>query len=193
MEPEEVAETMKELHKAGKIRAWGVSFAPVDYIRRAHAVFPLAAIENMYNFVDRGDEATYFPLCEELGLTYVSACPLAKGLLSGRLNKESTYREGDWRGRMPLFGDEAMDKNRPLLELLDKYAAEKNATPAQISLAWMLHKYPNVVPIPGSKNKGRIVENLGAADVELTDAEFKALEASLNECKVYGHRGLGGF
>ena len=189
MEPEEVAETMKELHKAGKIRAWGVSFAPVDYIRRAHAVFPLAAIENMYNFVDRGDEATYFPLCEELGLTYVSACPLAKGLLSGRLNKESTYREGDWRGRMPLFGDEAMDKNRPLLELLDKYAAEKNATPAQISLAWENKKKPYIVPIPGTTKLARVKENIGGLDVELTDEEMLEIEDALAHMDTVGMHG----
>ena len=189
VEPEEVAETMKELHKAGKIRAWGVSFAPVDYIRRAHAVFPLAAIENMYNFVDRGDEATYFPLCEELGLTYVSACPLAKGLLSGRLNKESTYREGDWRGRMPLFGDEAMDKNRPLLELLDKYAAEKNATPAQISLAWEITKKPYIVPIPGTTKLARVKENIGGLDVELTDEEMLEIEDALAHMDTVGMHG----
>lgn len=186
VEPEEIAETMKELHKAGKIRAWGVSFAPVDYIRRAHSVFPLAAVENMYNFVDRGDETAYFPLCEELGLTYVSACPLAKGLLSGRLNKESIYREGDWRGRMPLFGDEAMDKNRPLLELLEKYAAEKDATPAQISLAWEITKKPYIIPIPGTTRMERVKENIGGLNIVLTDAEMQEIETALSQMDIVG-------
>ena len=98
--PEEVAETMSELIQAGKIRAWGVSFAPVDYIRRAHVICPVTAVENVYSFINRGDENTYFPLCEELGISYVSACPLAKGFLSGRYTAKSQYRDGDWRGDM---------------------------------------------------------------------------------------------
>ena len=99
----------------------------------------------------------------------------------------------DVRNWVPQLKKANIAGNQPIVDLLKEYAAMKDATPAQISLAWMLHKYPNVVPIPGSKNKGRIVENLGASGVELTDEEFRALEASLNECKVYGHRGLGGF
>lgn len=186
VEPEEVAETMKELYKAGKIRAWGVSFGAPDYLRRAHKVFPLAAIENMYNFVDRGDEEIYFPLCEELGLTYVSACPLAKGLLSGRLGKDSTYKEGDWRGRMALFNDESMDRNAPLLALLNELAEEKHATPAQISLAWEITKKPFIVPIPGTTKKERVLENFGGVNVELTEQDMKDIEEALAHMDIVG-------
>lgn len=133
--PEEVAETMAELIKAGKIRAWGVSFAPEEYIRRAHAVCKISAIENMYSFVARQDEGTYFPLCEELGITYVSACPLAKGYLSNRYTAGTTYREGDWRARMNLFRKEGMDANLGLMDLITEFAERKQATPAQIALA----------------------------------------------------------
>lgn len=189
VEPEEVALTMKELCDAGKIRAWGVSFAPEEYIRRAHAVFNISAVENMYNFVDRGDEKDFFPLCEELGLTYVSACPLAKGLLSGRLNKDTQYREGDWRGRMPLFGAEAMDANRPLLELIDELASEKGATPAQISLAWEITKKPYIVPIPGTTRLERVKENIGALDVELSEDEMREIEKALDGIRTVGMRG----
>ena len=186
VEPEEVAETMKELHKAGKIRAWGVSFGAPDYLRRAHRVFPLAAIENMYNFVDRGDEEIYFPLCEELGLTYVSACPLAKGLLSGRLGKDSSYKEGDWRNRMALFNDESMDRNAPLLALLGELADRKNATPAQISLAWEIAKKPFTVPIPGTTKKARVQENFGAVNVELTPQDMADIEEALSHMNIVG-------
>lgn len=186
VEPEEVAETMKELFKAGKIRAWGVSFGEPDYLKRAHKVFPLAAIENMYNFVDRGDEAVYFPLCEELGLSYVSACPLAKGLLSGRLNKNSTYREGDWRGRMALFNEESMDKNAPLLELLSELAEKKHATPAQISLAWEITKKPYIIPIPGTTKKERVRENIGGLGVELTGQDMLDIEEALGHMDIIG-------
>lgn len=186
VELEEVAETMKELFKAGKIRAWGVSFGEPDYLKRAHKVFPLAAIENMYNFVDRGDEAVYFPLCEELGISYVSACPLAKGLLSGRLNKNSTYREGDWRGRMALFNEESMDKNAPLLELLSELAEKKHATPAQISLAWEITKKPYIIPIPGTTKKERVRENIGGLGVELTGQDMLDIEEALGHMDIIG-------
>ena len=131
-EPEEVAETMEKLVKEGKIRAWGVSFAPEEYIRRAHAVCKISAIENMYSFVARQDEGTYFPLCEELGITYVSACPLAKGYLSNRYCAGTKYREGDWRARMDLFQKEGMDANQNLMDLIMEFAERKQATPAPL-------------------------------------------------------------
>ena len=133
-EPEEVAETMEKLVKEGKIRAWGVSFAPEEYIRRAHAVCKISAIENMYSFVARQDEGTYFPLCEELGITYVSACPLAKGYLSNRYCAGTKYREGDWRARMDLFQKEGMDANQNLMDLIMEFAERKQATPDRKSV-----------------------------------------------------------
>lgn len=180
---------MKELHEAGKIRAWGVSFAPVDYIRRAHKVFPLAAIENMYNLLDRHDEEIYFPLCEELNLAYVSACPLAKGFLSGTINKSTTYKEGDWRNRMDLFSDESIDQNQVLLDMITRYAEEKHATPAQISLSWEMHQKPFMIPIPGTTKKHRVKENYESVLVDLTEEEMNAINNQLKKMNTVGmHR-----
>lgn len=184
--PEEVAETMAELIKEGKIRAWGVSFAPEDYIRRAHKICKISAIENMYSFVARQDEETYFPLCQELGITYVSACPLAKGFLSNRYSPETQYREGDWRGNMKLFKKESMDRNRGLMELITEYADKKSATPAQIALAWEIIKKPFIVPIPGTTKRERVKENFGAIDVELTADEMNEIENALSHMDIAG-------
>ena len=185
-EPEEVAETVEELIKAGKIRAWGVSFAPEEYIRRAHAVCKISAIENMYSFVARQDEGTYFPLCEELGITYVSACPLAKGYLSNRYCAGTKYREGDWRARMDLFQKEGMDANQNLMDLIMEFAERKQATPAQIALAWEITKKPYLVPIPGTTKKERVKENFDAVHVELSSAEMQEIEEALSHMDIVG-------
>lgn len=184
--PEEVAETMGELIKAGKIRAWGVSFAPEDYIRRAHKICPISAVENMYSFVERRDETSMFPLCEELGMTYVSACPLAKGYLSNRYEAGKQYREGDWRSHINLFRQEGIDHNRALMELIMEYAEKKQATPAQIALAWEITKKPYIVPIPGTTKIDRVKENFGAAGVELTEAEMHDIEEALAGMDIAG-------
>ena len=125
---------------------------------------------------------------------FVPFSPIASGLLSGKITPETQFEKNDdVRNWVPQLSRSNIKGNQPIVEMLKGFAVRKNATPAQISLAWMLHKYPNVVPIPGSKNKERSVENLGASEVKLTDDEFTSLEAALNECIVYGHRGLGGF
>jgi len=130
----------------------------------------------------------------EHNIGFVPFSPIASGLLSGRITTETRFENNDdVRNWVPQLSKRNIEGNTPIIELLKDFAAKKNATPAQISLAWMLHKYPNVVPIPGSKNKERIIENLNAANVELTEEEFNVLETSLNGLKVYGHRGLGGF
>ena len=185
-EPEEVAETMAELIKAGKIRAWGVSFAPVEYIRRAHRVCKISAVENMYSFVARNDEETYFPLCEELGITYVSACPLAKGYLSNRYSVGTKYREGDWRADINLFQKEGIDANLDLMELILDFADRKQATPAQIALAWEITKKPYLVPIPGTTKKDRVEENFDAVTVELTETEMREIEEALSHMDIVG-------
>ena len=185
-EPEEVAETMQELIKAGKIRSWGVSFAPEDYIRRAHAVCKISAIENMYSFVARQDEETYFPLCEELGITYVSACPLAKGYLSNRYPAGTQYREGDCRAEMNLFKKEGIDANRNLMDLIMEFAGRKRATPAQIALAWEITKKPYLVPIPGTTKKERVRENFHAVNVELSPDEMQEIEEALSHMDIVG-------
>ena len=191
---EEVAEAMGRLIDEGLIRGWGLSQVDVDVIDRAQRVTPLAAIQNIYSMVERDSEAEIIPYCLEHSIGFVPFSPIASGLLSGKITPETKFeRNDDVRNWVPQLSRRNIAGNQPIVDLLKEYAVKKNATPAQISLAWMLHKYPNVVPIPGSKNKGRIIENLDASNVSLTETEFAELEASLNQCRVYGHRGLGGF
>ena len=191
---EKVAEAMGRLIDDGLIRGWGLSQVDVDVIDRAQKVTPLAAIQNIYSMVERDSEARIIPYCMEHNIGFVPFSPIASGLLSGKITPQTQFESyDDVRNWVPQLSKANIAGNQPIVELLRQYAEMKHATPAQISLAWMLHKYPNVVPIPGSKNRDRIIENLDAANVELTDEGFSALEASLNQCKVYGHRGLGGF
>ena len=191
---EKVAEAMGKLIDGGLIRGWGLSQVDVDVIDRAQNVTPLAAIQNIYSMVERDSEAKIIPYCMENNIGFVPFSPIASGLLSGKITPQTQFeRNDDVRNWVPQLSKRNIEGNQPIVEMLKKFADNKNATPAQISLAWMLHKYPNVVPIPGSKNKERIIENLDSANVELTDEEFSNLERSLNGLKVYGHRGLGGF
>ena len=191
---EKVAEAMGRLMENGLIRGWGLSQVDVDIIDRAQQVTPLAAIQNIYSMVERDCEAKIIPYCMENNIGFVPFSPIASGLLSGKITPQTQFeRNDDVRNWVPQLSRRNIESNQPIVEMLKDFAAKKNATPAQISLAWMLHKYPNVVPIPGSKNKERIIENLDSANVELTNAEFTALEDALNSLKVYGHRGLGGF
>ena len=191
---EKVAEAMGRLIDDGLIRGWGLSQVDVDVIDRAQSVTPLTAIQNIYSMVERDSEDVIIPYCIEHNIGFVPFSPIASGLLSGKITTQTQFeRNDDVRNWVPQLRRENIAGNQPIVELLKKFADMKNATPAQISLAWMLHKYPNVVPIPGSKNKERIIENLDSVNVKLTDAEFELLEAELNNCKVYGHRGLGGF
>ena len=130
----------------------------------------------------------------ENNIGFVPFSPIASGLLSGKITPDTKFEKNDdVRNWVPQLSRRNIEGNQPIVEMLKSFAEMKNATPAQISLAWMLHKYPNVVPIPGSKNKERIIENLDASKVDLTDEEFNSLEEALNQLKVYGHRGLGGF
>ena len=191
---EKVAEAMDRLMEDGLIRGWGLSQVDVDVIERAQQVTPLAAIQNIYSMVERDCEAEVIPFCMEHNIGFVPFSPIASGLLSGKITPQTQFeRNDDVRNWVPQLSKRNIEGNQPIVEMLKEFAEKKNATPAQISLAWMLHKYPNVVPIPGSKNKERIIENLDSANVELTDEEFTVLEDTLNGLKVYGHRGLGGF
>lgn len=191
---EKVAEAMGRLIGEGMIRGWGLSQVDVDIIDRAQQVTPLTAIQNIYSMVERDSEAEIIPYCMEHNIGFVPFSPIASGLLSGKITPQTQFEKNDdVRNWVPQLSRSNIVGNQPIVEMLKSFAEKKNATPAQISLAWMLHKYPNVVPIPGSKNKERIVENLNASKVELTDKEFRSLEDALNQCKVYGHRGLGGF
>jgi aryl-alcohol dehydrogenase-like predicted oxidoreductase len=177
---EEVAAVMNELLKAGKIKYWGVSEATEAYIRKAYAVCPLTAVENRYSMMARQYESL-FPVLEELNIGFVAFSPMANGFLTGRYDKNSKFEEGtDYRSRMPQFSEEGIEKNKELLELLRSTAKSKNATPAQISLAWMLRKKPWIVPIPGSRKAERMKENAEAAGIALTPAEVKSLDDALS-------------
>lgn len=191
---EKVADAMGRLIDDGLIRGWGLSQVDVDIIDRAQNIAPLAAIQNIYSMVERDSEKKIIPYCMEHNIGFVPFSPIASGLLSGRITTETRFEKNDdVRNWVPQLSKANIAGNQPIINLLREYADRKEATPAQISLAWMLHKYPNVVPIPGSKNKERIIENLDSSKVNLGDEEFSSLEEALNRCKVYGHRGLGGF
>lgn len=177
---EEVAGVMADLIQEGKITHWGLSEATEVTIRRAHAVCPLTAIQNRYSMMARWHEVL-FPVLEELNIGFVAFSPLANGLLTGAYNKDSRFDPKlDYRINMPQFTPEAMNQNQNLLALLRDMAREKNATPAQISLAWMLCKKPWMVPIPGTRKLERLQENADAADVALTASEVSELDNILN-------------
>lgn len=177
---EETAGAMKELIGAGKITHWGISEADEATLRKAHAVCPVTAVQNRYSMMYRDYEAL-FPVLEELQIGFVAFSPLANGFLSAKYNKDSRFDAGtDYRGVMPQFSPEGMDKNKEMIGYLTETADRKNATPAQISLAWMLAKKPWIVPIPGTRKYGRLVENAQAADVELTEQEVQDLDRMLD-------------
>lgn len=186
---EEVAGVMSDLIREGKITHWGLSEAKEETIRRAHAVCPVTAIQNRYSMMARWYEPL-FPILEELDIGFVAFSPMANGLLSGKYGKDSVFGgHEDYRSVMPQFQPENMEQNRELLELLQNTAREKNATPAQISMAWMLCKKPYIVPIPGTRKSKRLTENLGAADVKLSQQEVAALDNALDNIpmsQVYG-------
>jgi len=188
---EEVAGVMGKLVQDGLIRGWGLSQVDVDTIDRANAVTPLSAVQNIYSMLERGVEEKVIPYCLEHNIGLVPFSPIASGFLSGKVTASSDFSHSDdVRKYVPQLSRENIKANQPILDLLERYAESKNATKAQISLSWMLHKYPNVVPIPGSKNQERILENLGAWNVTLTEEEFTALEAALAQIHVHGHRGF---
>lgn len=187
---EEVAEVMGRLIKEGLIRTWGLSAVGVDTLQAAHRVTPVTAVQNIYSMLERDCEKDIFPFCLEHGIGVVPFSPIASGFLSGKVTVHTEFEKvDDVRNWVPQLSKENIAANQPILDVIGSFAEAKNATNAQISLAWMLHKYPNCVPIPGSKNQERILENLGACNVELTDEEFAKLETALDACEVHGHRG----
>ena len=174
--------------REGKIRGWGQSQATEDQVRRANAVTPLTAVQSEFSMMERMFEKDVIPACEELGIGFVPFSPLASGFLSGKYTKQQTYEGDDVRRVITRFAPENVERNQPLLELLYTLAEEKGATPAQISLAWMLHKKDYIVPIPGMRTTARMEENFGAADVALTQREYERLEESLAKLTLYGNR-----
>ena len=179
VEPEAVAQVMADLIREGKITHWGISETTEDYLRRAHKVCPVTAVQNRYSMMARQHEAL-FPVLEELNVGFVAFSPMANGLLTARYGKDDKFDPKlDYRSAMPQFTPEAEEENRELLQTLRNLAEEKHATPAQISLSWMLCKKPYIVPIPGSRKEERMRENAGAAEVVLSPAEVATLDRIL--------------
>lgn len=186
--PEEVAGVMKKLIQKGKIRGWGQSMTTTEEIRRANAVMPLSAVQSEYSMMERTFEKDVIPTCGELGIGFVAFSPMASGFLSGKHHREDVYTGDDVRRVITRFTPENVDANQPLLTMLQDFALQKHATPAQISLAWMLHKYDFIVPIPGMRKEERLKENFGAAEVTLTDKEFSDIEKALSHITIHGNR-----
>lgn len=177
--PEEVAHTMASLIKEGKILHWGISEATEEYLRRAHKVCPVTAVQNRYSMMARWHESL-FPVLEELGVGFVAFSPLANGLLTECYTAQSQFdAQTDYRASMPQFRSESFERNRPLFALLSRLADEHHATPSQISLAWMMNKHPWLVPIPGTRHLCRLKENAGASDIRLTAETIRQIDASL--------------
>lgn len=184
VEPEAVAEVMAELKKEGKILHWGISETTEEYLRRAHAVCPVAAVQNRYSLMARWHE-TLFPTMEELGVGLVAFSPLANGLLTNQYSAASTFdAKTDYRASMPQFQAESFAKNEQLLSLLQLLAEAHHATPSQISLAWMISKKPWIVPIPGTRKLARLKENAGAADIHLTADEVAHIDAAIERMDI---------
>lgn len=181
---EEVAEVMSELIKAGKITHWGLSEADEEQIRRAHKVCPVTAVQNRYSMMARWHEKL-FPVPEELNIGFVAFSPLANGFLSGKYGKGTQF-DGtlDYRSAMPQFTEKGIKQNSGLLSLLNKLSDEKNATPAQISLAWMMCRKPYIMPIPGTRKSDRQKENAAAADIVLTDSEIDEIDRALDSVEM---------
>ena len=188
---EEIAKAMGRLIKEGLIRGWGLSQVDVDSISKAHNITPLSAVQNLYNILERDCEEKIIPYCLKNNIGVVPFSPVGSGLLSGKINADTQFEKyDDVRNWVPQCKKENIIGNQPIVDLIKKWADKKGATPAQISMAWMIKKYPNVVPIPGSKNKERILENINTYKVKFTDDELKEFENELNKLKVYGHRGI---
>jgi aryl-alcohol dehydrogenase-like predicted oxidoreductase len=185
---EDVAEAVKELIQQGKVKHFGLSEAGVQTIRRAHAVQPLTALQSEYSLWTRTPEKEVIPTLEELGIGFVPYSPLGKGFLTGAMNENTKLDSSDFRSTLPRFTPEAMKANQALIDLLGGIAKRKNATPAQIALAWLLAQKPWIVPIPGTTKLNRLNENLGAVKVELTPDDLRDIESAASKIKVQGAR-----
>ena len=185
---EQVAFIMGKLIAEGKIRAWGQSSPTLDQIKKAHAVTPITAIQSEYSMMERKWERDVIPFCAANNIGFVAFSPMGNGFLSGKYSSKDEFKGNDVRRVITRFDPKNMDANQPLLDLINRFAADKEATPAQIALAWVLTGGDFIVPIPGMRKESRIRENLGAADVELTATEYAALTDELNKIKIYGTR-----
>jgi len=185
---EDVAGTVKELIDAGKVRHFGLSEAGAQTIRRAHAVQPVTALQSEYSLFWREPEAEIIPTLEELGIGLVPFSPLGRGFLTGRIDPTTAFGEGDIRATLPRFSADARAANQALVDLLNRIATEKDATPAKIALAWLLAQRPWIVPIPGTRRLERLEENLGALQVDLTTDDLTAIDTAAAQITVQGER-----
>ncbi|MEG0231482.1 MAG: aldo/keto reductase [Hafnia sp.] len=185
---EDVAGTVKDLIAEGKVKHFGLSEAGVQTIRRAHAVQPVTALQSEYSMWWREPEQEIMPVLEELGIGFVPFSPLGKGFLTGAINAQTTFGADDFRSKVPRFAAEAIEANEKLVSLLAALAAEKNVTPAQIALAWLLAQKPWIVPIPGTTKLHRLTENLGAAELVLNADDLRKIANALETVKIVGDR-----
>jgi aryl-alcohol dehydrogenase-like predicted oxidoreductase len=188
---EEVAGTVKELIEEGKVRAFGLSEAGAGTIRRAHAVQPVAAVQNEYSLWARESEAEVLPACEELGIGFVPWSPLGQGFLTGTVSANATFGDDDIRSRFPRFTPEALKANQPIVDLVTEVAARLDATSAQVALAWILAHGEHIVPIPGTRRLSRLRENIAAADIALTRDDVRRLDEATESLAIHGARGSG--
>jgi len=185
---EDVAGAVQDLIQAGKVRAFGLSEAGAQTIRRAHAVQPVAAVQSEYSLWYRGPEAEILPTLEELGIGFVPFSPLGAGFLTGRIDASTTFDSTDFRNAVPRFSPEAREANLALVDLLKDVATKKGATPAQIALAWLLAQKPWIVPIPGTTKLHRLEENLGSTEVRLTADDLREIDAAASRIELKGER-----
>jgi aryl-alcohol dehydrogenase-like predicted oxidoreductase len=185
---EDVAGAVKDLIQEGKVRHFGLSEAGVQIIRRAHAVQPVTALQSEYSLWWREPEAEIIPILEELGIGFVPFSPLGKGYLTGKIDENTTFDSTDFRNTVPRFGPEARKANRAVVELLETIAQRKNATPAQIALAWVLAQKPWMVPIPGTTKLHRLEENVAAASIDISPEELLEIDRAASEITVQGAR-----
>jgi aryl-alcohol dehydrogenase-like predicted oxidoreductase len=185
---DDVAGAVKDLIQQGKVKHFGLSEAGAQTIRRAHAVQPVTAVQSEYSLWWRAPEAEVLPTLEELGIGFVPFSPLGKGFLTGKIDEKTTFDKSDFRNIVPRFTPEARKANQALVDLVGQVAKQKNATPAQIALAWLLAQKPWIVPIPGTTKLNRLEENLRAADVQLTPDAVRAIDAAASKIEVQGAR-----
>ena len=185
---EDVAGTVKDLIQEGKVKCFGLSEAGVETIRRAHAVQPVTALQSEYSLFWREPEAEIMPVLEELGIGFVPFSPLGKGFLTGKIGLDTVFKENDFRNSVPRFDMENRKANQPLVDLVIDIAAQKQVTPAQIALAWILAQKPWIVPIPGTTKQERLMENIGSLSVELTTEDLQQIQEAVSKIAIHGDR-----
>jgi aryl-alcohol dehydrogenase-like predicted oxidoreductase len=185
---EDVAGTVKKLIQEGKVKHFGLSEAGVNTIRRAHAVQEVTAVQSEYSLFFRNPEKEILPVLEELGIGFVPFSPLGRGFLTGKINENTTFESNDFRNSLPRFAPQVRKANLAMVDLLGRIAAKKNATPAQIALAWLLAQKPWIVPIPGTRKLERLDENIGSTAIELSSADLQEIDSAASKIKIEGDR-----